>query len=441
LRFATPSAALGIPVSHDNMRSDSMKSRDRKKHAQRRRQEQVRLEKKERLERVLSALGLLKGFRELPGPVRAVAIRSLPGRPRVVISPTARRSPALEEAKNHIEQALGGATMGTEDGKSFPLLDFLSAGCTLPGFFSSLVSAPLSQKQHAFVEHAAKIATAFLKDRVPATVDWLGKEVLFQLMPYSRIDSQLLGGVLEEQHGLPGTPLWQLVLHSSEPREIRVEIDGKSRRAFQGAVPWQLEGIRWLECDGGPLGLDSGRMYPVFLQSHALHRLRERLASSRMTEVALQLGLMCSVAEPTLGEKQGDSYLIAYHLRGIRVGYLVAQVIEDRLIVTTFLFLTMEGTPEGRLLKRKLRLTLPDIKYGGLDRLETFLAPDVLADKDLVKVLEESGCGSLLALARDGFPHTAVEGHAEELKKFLRITDGEDQKLSRRRCSPRARTR
>jgi hypothetical protein len=118
----------------------------------------------------------------------------------------------------------------------------------------------------------------------------------------------------------------------------------------------------------------------------------------------------------------------------------LARAVEDKIVVTTFLFLTMAGTQQHRLLREKLRLSRRDIEYEGLDRLETFLTPDVLADEDLVKVLEDAGCGSLLALARDGFPDTVVGCRAEELKRFLRITDGGGQNLSRRPRSPRPRT-
>ena len=212
-------------------------------------------------------------------------------------------------------------------------------------------------------------------------------------------------------------------MQRSEPRVIRVEIDGHRRRAFQVGVPKQLNGIEWMKCDGAPFG-HGGHPLPVFLQSHALRRLRERLAGTFDTEVALQMGLTCSLLEPTVVERSGEDYLISFHFYGIRVGYLVARVVDEKLLITTFLFLTMQGTPEHRQMKERLRLSRPDIEYQDLDKLATFLTKDVLADDELVKVLEEAGCGSLLDLARDGFPHTEADGRAEELKRFLRISGG-----------------
>jgi len=414
-----------------------MKVRKKKIREKKQRQEQFRLRKKHRLEGVLSALGLLNGFRELPAAVRGVAIQTLPGRPTVVISPTVQSSPAMEELKDQIEQALDRATLEIEDGKTVPLLDFLTICPALPQGFSSLISAPLSKKQRVFVERAAKISDAFLKEKLDAALKWFGIELTINLMMHSQIDNQVFGCLLEEQRKSPEKPVCQLVLHSSKPRAICVKIDGKVRPAFQCAIPCEANGITWMECDGAVFGLENGRQYPIFIQSHALRRLRERLAASVIAEVTLNLGLMCSLAEPTVVEREDGSYLIDYHLQGDRVGYLVARVAQDKIVITTFLFLTMKGTPECRLLKEKLRLTRRDIEYEGLDRLETFLTPDILADKDLVRVLEECGCGSLLALSRGGFPHKSVDGRAEELKRFLRIPDRGDKKLLKRFSSPR----
>jgi hypothetical protein len=260
-------------------------------------------------------------------------------------------------------------------------------------------------------------------------LDLLGRKTMTILMEYSRLDHQVLGCLFEEPGTFTGNSAFQLSIQSSEPRTVRVEIDGELRRAYQCAIPSGLEGIEWLECDGAAFGLDKSRRYPVYLQAHALTKLRERLAVSFNTEVILHLGLSWSLDELTVLGPQNDSYLIAFHVRGIRLGYLVAKVVEDKVIIRTFLFLTMEGTPEGRLLWRNLQLTRRDIEYTRLDRLETFLAPDILADKELVGLLEECGCGSLLELARKGFGHAVVNASAEDLRRFLRLDEEAGKKL------------
>jgi hypothetical protein len=105
-------------------------------------------------------------------------------------------------------------------------------------------------------------------------VQWLGTNIMMNLLVYSRMDSQVLWCRLDDRSCCPGTPLRQVMLEKSAPRTVRVEIDGQRRPAFQCAFPWQPDGIMWVECDGAVFGLDSGRQYPFFLQSHALHKLR-----------------------------------------------------------------------------------------------------------------------------------------------------------------------
>jgi hypothetical protein len=408
------------------------KSRENKKKALKHRQESVRLDKKLRLERVLSVLGLLQGFRELPSAVREVAIAKLPARQKLVIVPTAQASPTTAELKQRIEQALDGETIPAGENKTVPLLDFLSICRAVPmGFLSITKSDRLSQEQRVFVEQAGKFSAAYYQEKKPKAVESLNAEIMIQLLSYSRIDTQLFGCVLSKIGDRQARFAHELTLYRSEPRVIHVVIHGERHRAYQWAFPTAFEGIKWVECDGAVFGLEHGRNYPIFLQSHALRRLRERLAASLITEVTLQQGLMFSLIEPNVVERQEDGYLIEFHLGGTRVGYLVARVNQDTILVNTFLLLTMSGTPENRLLRHKLGLTRRDIEYEGLDRLETFLAPDILADEQLVRVLEECGCGPLLTLARDGFPHKVEDSRAEELKRFLRITNS-NEKLSKR---------
>jgi hypothetical protein len=408
-----------------------MQKRAQKKRDTKQRQQQHRLREKQRLEGVLSALGLLPGFRDLPGWARDAAVRALPGRPRVVISAAAQGLPAMDNLKREVEEWLAGAGVLTAEGNAVPLLDFLSVCPTLPAGFKCLAPHKLSPGQRLFAERAAKVSAAFVGERLRPTVKEAGDTILMHLFEHSRMDGQLFGCTVDAPGLYAGRPASVLTLERTEPRVVHVEVDGKARPAFQCGVPRGLDGIRWLDCDGAALGLEAGRPYPVFLQSHALLRLRERLAGSLITEVALHMGLICSLAEPRVAERQGDTRLLEFHYRGIRAGYLPARVVDGKLVVTTFLLLTMQGSPEGRLLRRRLHLTGRDVEYARLDRLETFLAPDVLADKELVRVLEDSGCGPLLALARDGFPHAVEGGDAAELRRFLGMPADGTERLAR----------
>lgn len=91
-----------------------------------------------------------------------------------------------------------------------------------------------------------------------------------------------------------------------------------------------------------------------------------------------------------------------YRLAGrARVGYLVARRLSDKIVITTILFLTMQGTPEAQRLAKELRLHGLDIEYNRLDSLSGFLNTDLSKDAKLAHVFEEVGCGDLLRLPCD----------------------------------------
>jgi hypothetical protein len=408
-----------------------MKKREQKKRDRKKWEEQRRQERKRSLEHVLSRLALLEGFRDLPAPVRQQAIQMLPSGPVVVIEPSARGRPDTESLKKDLEEALERAFVETDDGEITRLADFLAVYSVFPGGFACLDAAPLRHKQSHFLEKAAARMIEFRQEwdqRIQLALD---VQVMDTLLSASRIDQGVFGCVLNPETPRPGKPVFRLSLVRSAPRESRVALDGKVRPVFQCGLPEWTNGIRWMQADGERFGLDRGRKYPLSIQSHALRKLEERFPADRDVEVIVRFGLLESLRRPEVVERRGETYLIAYHVHGVRLGYLVARVAQCAVVITTFLFLTMEGTPEFRLLKEKLRLCRRDLEHLSLDRLETFLGPDVLQDQGLVTLLEECGCGSLLGLARDGFPYDALTGRAEELRRFLRIEECDERRSGR----------
>lgn len=110
--------------------------------------------------------------------------------------------------------------------------------------------------------------------------------------------------------------------------------------------------------------------------------------------------------------------------------HLVVQQLPDKVLVKTFLFLTMQGTPEARKLRQRSKLCRPDIEYNRLDKLETYAFTDLRQDADLVRIINECGCGSLLdvldALQLVDFQFPL--GYARELKEYLCLPKGSQQR-------------
>jgi hypothetical protein len=390
-----------------------MKEREKKKREKKQRLERRRLRNKQRIEKVLAGLGLLEEFQALPGWMRDRVVRMLPAEPAVVIDPAALGRPHMDLLKKDIEQVFDVRGMRadgaagfrfTEDGTAFRLTDYLSMCWALPTGLVGLPTASLSRRQRRACEEIVDRTYAMGEQWFMRGARDLNGLLQTAMLMDSRIDQGVFGYVAHPEPARPGKPVFRVTLVRAEPRESRVAIDGKVRPVFQCGLPDWAAGIRWMEADGEHFGLDKGSKYPLCIQSHALRKLKERFPAGRAVEVVVRQGLLESLSSPQVAAQQGDAYLIAYHMHGLRLGYLVSRAAQDRIVITTFLFLTMEGTPEYRLLKEKLRLCRRDIEHLNLDRLETFLSPDILRDEGLVAVLTDCGCGSLLELARFGFP-------------------------------------
>jgi hypothetical protein len=170
------------------------------------------------------------------------------------------------------------------------------------------------------------------------------------------------------------------------------------------------------------LGLpDADQEYRVLVQRHVLERLYGR--QGRLTGVhedVVHDSLWESLRSPVLyRSEEGKDFLVEYRIEDHKFGYLVGQRLHDVVAIRTFLFLTMDGTPEGRALHRRLRLSRGDKAYLGLDDLGTFALTDVKNDAELVAILNDCGCGHLCkcTYTNDLVKH----GYAQEMRRYLSL--------------------
>ncbi len=115
-----------------------------------------------------------------------------------------------------------------------------------------------------------------------------------------------------------------------------------------------------------------------------------------------------------------ESVLVAHHFFGYKVGYFVAAILDDMVAIVTYLFLTMDGTPEGRRLHERLRLRRPDKEHLELDKLNTFLLSDIRKDAELAEIFRECGCGHLLNMVKDAEVPDALSGKADEVRQYAK---------------------
>jgi hypothetical protein len=137
---------------------------------------------------------------------------------------------------------------------------------------------------------------------------------------------------------------------------------------------------------------------PVYIQQHALHRLKERTgcAIPSMRNIILQLALLHKKILPL----KGNRMLIACFVEKLKLGYLLAELIDGIVIIRTFLLLTNSGTPEGNRLAKLTGLQVDDFKYLSIDNLQGLANSDIEQNESICNIFRAAGCGDILELCK-----------------------------------------
>lgn len=230
-----------------------------------------------------------------------------------------------------------------------------------------------------------------------------------------------------------GMDSFAFLLNKGAPRVRHVTKDRKTRPAYWCGHPFGSKGVEWVEWPRSLVGLpEEGPPLPVLVQNHTLDQLDARTALPPEDEWRARTWLWRSLRKPKLSgmPNQPGRFLVEYRLSGHHIGYLVAHPVDHVVLIESFLFLTMNGTPEGNLLWDRLRLRRDDKTFLGLDRFDTFLLSDIQHDPELVSILDECGCGHLFHITRDLPVEYADAGYAREMRKYLRLDDNCNRKRS-----------
>jgi hypothetical protein len=179
---------------------------------------------------------------------------------------------------------------------------------------------------------------------------------------------------------------------------LHVKLDNHNRPAYRIGHPGK-DNVEWSFTHPSKIGIKStldDLKIDIYIQKHALNRLHERLDCLEWFIIHLCLVESLDNVE-VVKNKQGKN-LIAFKAGGKKAGYLVYEYVEGVVVITTFLLLTNNGTPEGDKLQQVLGIQKLDKQYLKLDRLSTFINSDLKEDESLLKVFQEAGCADLFEL-------------------------------------------
>jgi hypothetical protein len=160
----------------------------------------------------------------------------------------------------------------------------------------------------------------------------------------------------------------------------------------------------------------STKKLPIYIQSHALQRFKERtdimnsrernmiiftaMAAQRVVKFEGNNLIACDIIDPAgLNAPDGkidDKYIFP-------IGYFTTLIKDDSLYILTFLPITGSNTHEGDKLQRILQLTVDDIKYLGMDKLSFFFIIDFDRIPVLKNALIQSGIWRTMGLLTEKF--------------------------------------
>ena len=207
-------------------------------------------------------------------------------------------------------------------------------------------------------------------------------------------------------------------IFKTEPQSIRLPSDGASSRAFRCGAPFYSRKIDWIKWKMVDTGVAmSHATHSVYIHAHALRRLFQRVTIAS-TEVVADF-LYESLSMPKFVRNSDDQLLVEYRFGDTLMGYLPVEFIEGKYLLRTFLFLTMDGTPEGQRLRKRLSIRRHGIETMGLDKLEAFLLSDLKEDSELVQILSDCGCGHLLDIAKTIQTGDGGISVARDMRRYL----------------------
>lgn len=190
------------------------------------------------------------------------------------------------------------------------------------------------------------------------------------------------------------------IVYFEKPETELFEIDGHKRAIFRIGLYYdnKFTGISLTPEQLGINGLLKDIQLKIYIQRHALKRIIERIGDFFTVITYTEIINMVSKLH-TLPSGDGG-FLFPYTYMDKRLGYLKADIFGDRLIFRTFLFLTNNGTPEGKKLANLLGIQKADKKYLGIDNLNTFINSDIESNENLKRVFCKAGCSDLFELKK-----------------------------------------
>lgn len=188
-------------------------------------------------------------------------------------------------------------------------------------------------------------------------------------------------------------------LTSEESESISFQYKGKYRKAFRvktGAMygnPSRNESVdQWWGLKEG----EEPKRYDIFIQSHALQRIRERMDIFPATWRNYYSMMPLRGNYRVVREREHLRPMFECFYEDVVFGYYPFIVQGDKLIILSFLPIFALTTPRGAYLESRMKISRQDIEFLGMDKLSFFFTVDFEQIPTLHEMLYKVGVGPLL---------------------------------------------
>ena len=178
-----------------------------------------------------------------------------------------------------------------------------------------------------------------------------------------------------------------------------ISVDGKRRPIVQFGWPIANDGIWNLKIKSDKIkDIYKGdkKELEVYIQSHAIKRFEERTKPLSLLYCRLFMAKLFRNYE--VAQIKGGKIFLPLYYSHVKIGYFIADIIDEKVIIKTFLFVTHHSTPEGEALGKLTGFGKLDISYWHFDSVTSFLTNPPEEGSMIKKMMHEAGIDKLFEL-------------------------------------------
>jgi hypothetical protein len=268
------------------------------------------------------------------------------------------------------------------------LMDMATVGLSL--YFVLSINNFMKTLPPMQAEIVERIRKVFVKEDIYIKIQSqiLGKLKLLLIL-FSQPNFRIYGLHLNAHQPAAYSNNFQQILQitAHECQTLRFKYHNVERTAFRLAIGPTYDISGDMSCEGATIAMskifphaEPNRQLNIFIQSHAIHRFKERIDTiiPVMRNEYLVLSLMF-IQKTVLSPNNTPLIACIMPVDGVdkTIGYFAFTIDGDNLFVLTLLPLLSYNVPEGRILYEHLHLSPDDMKYLGMDKLSFFYEIDI----------------------------------------------------------------